>query len=66
MLRFSIIHPTPDGTFHFSSHHSQYTAKQRIKQLKAKYRKNPEKFEKWFDPNLLQVRDNDKCGWRIP
>lgn len=33
MLRFSIIHPTPDGTFHLSSHHSQYTAKQRIEQI---------------------------------
>lgn len=67
MLRFSVIHQMPNGdTFHFSSHHNEFKARIRIKELKSKYKNHQDQFEKWFDPKKLEIRDNFKIGYAIP
>lgn len=39
MLRFSVIHPMPNGdTFHFSSHHSEAGANLKIETLKREFK----------------------------
>ena len=67
MLRFSVIHPMPNGdTFNFSNHKTEKSAKTKVKKLRSQYRNHPDRFETWFCPLLLKIRDNVKNGWRIP
>lgn len=59
MLSFSVIHPMPNGdTFHFSSHHSEAGANLKIETLKREFKNHPEKFDSWFNPKHLYIRDN--------
>ena len=59
MLEFSIIHPMPNGDiFHLSSHHSKELAGAARLRIEQRFRAHPEKFDSWFQPNLLEIRDN--------
>ena len=67
MLRYSVIHPMPNGDiFQFSSHHDMTAAELKITRIKAEYRKHPERFNTWFNPLYLGIRDNFRNKRRIP
>lgn len=67
MLRYSVMHPMPNGDiFQFSSHHSMAGAEHKIKLLEGQYRNHPDRFESWFNPKNLKIRDNMQKGWQIP
>lgn len=59
MLRYSLIHPMPNGdTFHISSHKSLELALNKLYKLKLSYVRHPERFEKWSDYRKIYIRDN--------
>lgn len=63
MLRYSLIHPMPNGdTFHISSHKMLDAALYKLYKVKLSSTRHPEKFEKWFDYRKIYIRDNQAAG----
>lgn len=59
MLRYSLVHPMPNGdTFHISSHKNVGYALNKLNRVKISSTRHPEKFEKWFDYRKIYIRDN--------
>lgn len=63
MLRYSLIHPMPNGdTFHISSHKMFGDALYKLNRVKLSSTRHPERFEKWFDYRKIYIRDNQAAG----
>lgn len=63
MLRYSLIHPMPNGdTFHISSHKMLGNTLYKLYKVKLSSTRHPEKFEKWFDYRKIYIRDNLAAG----
>lgn len=59
MLRYSLMHPMPNGDiFHISSHKMLGSALDKLNRVKLNSTRHPERFEKWFDYRKIYIRDN--------
>lgn len=59
MLRYSLIHPMPNGdTFHISSHKEIKSAFNKMLRVKVNFWRHPKKYDNWFEPKKICIRDN--------